>query len=241
MKRWIVPLAIVAAALGAGFGGGYWYAHSPGTASPGDALPVVGRAPHYRLTNQLGDTVDSSAFAGKVQVVTFLFPYCTDYCPLIAAHLKSAAKALSDAGLADRVVFVAFNVDPEDTGTKVMARFLKEYGWDPTNTRMQFLTGKPEEIRKVVTGGFGVDYQKVPESLVDKQERIGEQHDWYTPPPEVKNRLAREAKPDYDVTHNDALVLVDTQGRIRKVFQEADRISDDQLVDAVRRLLAGGR
>ncbi len=237
MKRFALPLVILAVALGAGFGGGYWYAHSANSAN--DPFPVLGRVPDYVLTNQLGRQVRSSSFHGKVQVVTFLFPYCTEYCPLIASHLKSAEQALVAAGLAGKVQFVAFNVDPGDTGPKTMAAFLKQYGWDPANPHMQYLTGKPEEIRRVVTGGFHVDYRKVPESLVRRQTRIAEQHDWYTPPPEVRNRLAQEAKPDYDVTHNDALILVDPEGRMRRIYQDADRISNQELVNAVRHLLGG--
>lgn len=235
VARLLLPLALVAAALGAGFGAGYWYAHGGGARQ--DPFPVLGTAPQYTLTNQLGHSVSSTAFRGKLQVVAFLFPYCTEYCPLIAAHLRSAQQALAAAGLADRVQFVAFNVDPQDTGPAVMAAFLREYGWNPEDTRMQFLTGAPEEIRRVVTGGFGVDYRKVPKALAESQSESAEQHDVYVPPPQVENRLARTHKPDYDVTHNDALVLVDAQGRIRRIFQEADRVSDQALTEAVRRLL----
>ncbi|MEJ2436356.1 MAG: SCO family protein [Pseudolabrys sp.] len=55
-------------------------------------LADLGPAPQYTLTNQLGQTVSSKRFAGKVQVVTFLFPYCTTYCPLIAAHLMGRTR-----------------------------------------------------------------------------------------------------------------------------------------------------
>lgn len=237
-KRLLIPLTVVAAALGAGFGAGYWYAHRGGVGP--DAFPVLGMAPRYTLTNQRGQRVDSARFRGKVQVVAFLFPYCTEYCPLIAAHLKSAEQALAAAGLTRRVQFVAFNVDPEDTGTADMMAFLREYGWNPKDPHMQFLTGAPKTVRSVVTGGFGVDYQKVPEALAASQTRFAEQHDVYVPPPQVVNRLARERKPDYDVTHNDVLVLVDPRGRIRHVYAEADRVSDQALVAAVRRLLGDG-
>lgn len=82
--RWSIPLLTILV-LGAGFGGSYWYAHSRSGASA--SFADLGSAPNYRLTNQLGRTVDSSQFLGKVQVVTVLFPYCTDVCPLLAAHL----------------------------------------------------------------------------------------------------------------------------------------------------------
>lgn len=225
---------IVVLALGAGFGGGYWYAHGGGAAK---AMPVLGKAPQYTLTNQLGSAVDSKSFAGKVQVVTFLFPYCTDYCPLIAAHLVSLEQALEAAGLAGRVQLVAFDVDPAHTGPKTMAAFMRQYGWNPQDTHWQFLTGDPKELRRVVPAGFHVDYEQVPETAARYYAQAAEKQGLYAPPPEVENPLARKADPDYDVTHNDALVLVDTRGRIRRIYEEADRVSNSDLIAAIRRLL----
>lgn len=235
MKQRIVPYFVLfVIALGLGFGGGYWFA---GHRAAGTGLPVIGRAPAYTMTNQLGRTVRSAEFAGKVRVVTFLFPYCTDYCPLIAAHLVSLEKALEKAHLADRVQLVAFNVDPAHTGPKVMAAFMRQYGWDPADTRWQYLTGTPARVREAVTGGFHVDYQRVPESVADSQAEKAERQGLYTPPPEVSNALAAKARPDYDVTHNDALILVDPRGRIRRIYAEADRVPDSALVGVIRRLL----
>lgn len=227
----------VVIALGLGFGGGYWYSHSGRQGGSAHAMPVLGTAPEYTLTNQLGTQVHSASFAGKVQVVTFLFPYCTDYCPLIAAHLVSVERALAAAQLAGRVQLVAFNVDPAHTGPKVMAAFMRQYGWNPKDTRWQYLTGRPGQVRQVVTGGFHVDYEQVPEALADEQARKAEKQGLYSPPPEVENPLAHAADPDYDVTHNDTLILVDGKGRIRRIFSEADRVSDSDLVSAIRELL----
>lgn len=234
-KRVLLTYVSVVIALALGFGGGYWYAHGRGGSA--SSMPVLGTAPEYTLTNQLGAKVDSKSFAGKVQVVSFLFPYCTDYCPLIAAHLVSLERALRAGGLQDRVQFVAFDVDPAHTGPAVLSAFMRQYGWDPKDTRWQFLTGAPGEIRRIVTGGFHVDYQQVPESLAEHQAKEAEKQGLYSPPPEVENPLAKKAGVDYDVTHNDALVLVDERGRIRRIYAEADRVSDSDLVTAIRRLL----
>lgn len=233
MRRLAWTLVILIVALGAGFGAGYWYGHG---GQGGPTFPVLGTAPTYRLTNQLGQPVDSASFAGKIQVVTFLFPYCTDYCPLIASHLVSLAQALAAAGLAGKVQFVAFDVDPAHTDPAVLAAFLRQYGWNPEDTRWQFLTGSPAAIRRVVTGGFHVDYEQVPEALAERQEAAAQRAGLYAPPPRVENSLAQKARPDYDVTHNDALVLVDARGRIRRVYQDADRLSDATLVAAIRYL-----
>lgn len=198
------------------------------------AEPVLGKAPQYQhLVNQLGHSVDSSQFDGKVQVVTFLFPYCTTYCPLIAAHLVGFENLLQQAGLQNKVQLVAFDVDPGDTGPKQMRAFLKEFGWNPQNLHWQYLTGKPKTIRHVVTDGFHIAYRKV-SNKQEAQERGPQQ----TPQPVVVNPLANKVKPGYDVTHNDGLVIVDPQGRIRKVYDQADVVSNQSLLEAVKPLLS---
>lgn len=201
-------------------------------------LPVLGKAPTYHdLTDQLGEHVNSSEFQGKVQVVTFLFPYCTTFCPLIAAHLVGLENTLVRAHLQDRVELVAFNVDPAGTGPKVMSAFLKEYGWNPTNTRWQYLTGTPSEIRRVVTDGYHIAYKKIVDTDSDEPAGPSTGPDALTPQPEVVNPLAEKAHVDYDVDHNDGLIIVDRQGHIRKIYQEADVVSNDRLLSAITALL----
>jgi hypothetical protein len=42
-----------------------------------------------------------------------------------------------------------------------MRIFLQQYGWRPDDSAMEFLTGTPKQIRRVVTGGFHIAYQRV--------------------------------------------------------------------------------
>jgi len=236
--------------VAAGFAVG-WIYHSPAPApvpprdeSPGPRtagepppLPVLGQVPDYTLTDQLGRTVSSASFQGKVRVVTFLFPYCSGYCPLIAHNLLTLERALRTGGMSDRVQLVAFDVDPEGTGPDQLRTFQQQYGWDPHDTRWEFLTGAPDEIRRIVTGAYGVDYRKVSdegEAAAAADSTAGD----VVPEPEVRNDLAAAADVDYDIIHNDLLAVVDTRGRIRQTFGEADRITDDQVVAVIRRLLA---
>lgn len=228
----VFPVALVLAGLVGWVAGMEYYA---GQAKKADE-PVLGLAPHYRdLTNQLGQTVSSGQFNGKVQVVTFLFPYCTTYCPLIAAHLVGLENLLKDAGLQNQVEIVAFNVDPAGTGPAQMRAFLKEYHWDPSDPHWQYLTGKPKAIRRIVTGGYHVSYQKV----VDGQDD-SPQGPELTPQPDVVNPLATKAHVNYDISHNDGLVLVDPQGRIRKIYAQADVVSNRTLLKAIKQLLTTG-
>ncbi|MGH8273949.1 MAG: SCO family protein [Gammaproteobacteria bacterium] len=230
----MIGLVSVVAVLGLGFGGGYWYAHAHQGSS---TLPNLGKAPTYRLTNQLGKAVTSRSFRGKVRIVTFLFPYCTEYCPLIAAHLVSLERVIKAAGLANQVQIVAFNVDPRHTGPKVLSAFMRQYGWNPHNTHWQFLTGSAQQIRRVVTGSYHIDYQQVPEALSDREAKEAEKQGIYNPPPQVPNPLAAKARPDYDVTHNDAITLVGRRGYIRRYYNPATQVPTRTLMRAVRRLL----
>ncbi|MEJ2645224.1 MAG: SCO family protein [Gammaproteobacteria bacterium] len=209
---------------------------SAGAGQAGPAAPVLGDAPAYHgLINQLGQPVDSSQFRGKVQVVTFLFPYCTTYCPLIAAHLVGLENLLRAAGEQSQVQIIAFNVDPSGTGPRQMSAFLREYGWNPADLHWQYLTGKPARIRHVVRDGFHIAYQRVADQDTPSSSN-GESEQ--TPQPEVVNPLAEKAHARYDITHNDGLVLVDAQGRIRKIYDQADVVSNRRLLTAIQPLLA---
>ena len=235
---YLLSIVLAAAIIAMAFVGGYWYAQHRSAAR--DAIPILGNAPAYTLTNQLGKTVSSTSFRGKVQLVTFLSPYCTGYCPLIALNLASLEKALEAGGLAGQVQFVAFDVDPEHTGPSAMAAFLQQYGWDPNGPHWQFLTGSPEAIRTVVTKGFFIDYEQVSEEQQDAEAEEARRQGRYVPEPEVANPLADQAKPDYAVIHNDALVIVDPKGRLRVVYDEASRVSNAELLATISQLAAGG-
>jgi len=229
MKKSFVVTTLVLVGLGCFMAG--WLLRP--AAQHRQPLPVLGTVPDYTLTDQLGRPVASTAFAGKVRVVTFLFPYCTSYCPLIAHNFVSLAGVLQTAGLDAKVQLVSFNVDPENTGIDQMRTFQRQYGWNPEDPRWAYLTGKPEQIRHIVRDAFHIYYKKVRTGHDEGEEGEGT----HIPELVVGNRLAEQAQVGYDIVHNDALVIVDTQGRIRKYFSEADRISDDQLIEVIRQLL----
>lgn len=232
MRRILPYLLMPIVLVGGGFFAG-WYMHSD--VRPKETLPVLDQAPDYTLTNQLGQAVSSSAFKGKVRVVTFLFTYCRGYCPLIAHNFMTLEQLLRTSGMADQVQLVAFNVDPKNTGPTQMKAFQQQYGWDPENHRWEFLTGSPKEIRRVVTDGYHVYFQKVTDD--DEGDKTDKESGDSIPEPVVENKIADEAGVDYDIIHNDMLAIVDAQGRIRKVFGDADRVSDKQILDVIQQLL----
>lgn len=202
------------------------------------SLPILGTTPDYVMTNQLGEKVSAASLRGKVQLVTFLFPYCTTLCPLIAAHLADLEKlGLAPAGIADKVAIVSFDVDPANTGPAQMRAFLRQYGWDPHDRHWQYLVAPPAEMRRVVSQGFSVWYKRV--SLADEAKSGSSEP--AASQPEVVNPLAAQSHADYDVVHNDRLELVDAQGRIRRIYDAADTVGWQDLLAQIQQLLAQQR
>ncbi|MBO0739143.1 MAG: SCO family protein [Alphaproteobacteria bacterium] len=224
----MIPLAAV---YGFFLGEGQGTAHST-------ALPVLGTAPDYSMTNQLEQQVSSKSFRGKVQIVSFLFPYCTTMCPLIAAHLANLESlGLDPAGLGNDVQIVSFNLDPASTGPKEMRAFLTQYGWKPEDLRWQYLVGSANDIHRVVTDGFGVGYERVS----DTEQGAAQTGNFAVVQPEVMNKLADSAHVDYDIIHDDVLEIVDQQGRIRKTYDNADTVDWRELLSAARSLVTEAR
>lgn len=230
---WLL-LALGMMAIGVGMGWVLGRTRAPARSS----LPILGAAPVFRgFTNQLGQKVDSNQFYGQIQVVTFLFPYCTSYCPLITNHLLGLETLLQEAGWQNQVQIVAFDVDPWHTGPAQMRAFLQEYGWDPHDLRWQFLDASPEQVLRVVRNGYHVDFQQV--SLTSEQADIASEKasGTYIPQPEVANPLAAKVRPEYDIAHNDVLVLIGPKGRIRWISTEADTVSNRRLLPLIQALL----
>ncbi len=231
-----VGLLLAVGMLTLGMGLGWLLGRAQTSVKP--LLPILGVAPAFHdFRNQLGQQVSSTQFHGKIQVVTFLYPYCTSYCPLLANHLLGLETLLREAGWQNQVQIVAFDVDPWHTGPAQMRAFLQEYGWDPHDLRWQFLVARPEQVLQVVRDGYHVDFQQV--SLTSEQADIASEKasGTYIPQPEVANPLAARVHPAYDIVHNDVLVLIDPKGRIRWMSTEADTVSNRKLLPLIRTLL----
>jgi protein SCO1 len=225
-----VPLLIVSAAGGLGY---VALQDKPGNYVSNKE--DLGTAPPWTLTDQNGKTVSSTAFAGKVQVVTYLFPYCTTFCPAETHVLASLEADLKDAGLAGkRVQLVAFNVDPEDTGPAQMRTFLQQYGVNPKDPSWSFVTGSPADISHVVQDGYHVYFQKI--LLTDEAKQIAQEKllGEYTTEPVVPNALQAAAKPNYDIVHNDQIDVVAPDGHVASIFAAGASVSETDLYEAVQ-------
>lgn len=88
-----------------------------------DALPAL-PAPGFNLTDQAGRAMSLSDFRGKVVVLEFLDPHCTDICPIVSREFIDAYHDLGPA--AGKVVFAGVNVNPYHTRVADVLAFSSE-------------------------------------------------------------------------------------------------------------------
>jgi protein SCO1/2 len=207
---------------------------APVTAGPG---PV---APHWDLRDQNGREVSSEDLDGKVRVVSFLFPFCTTYCPVTARSLAQLEDELRGTPLADRVEVVVFNVDPTGADRGDMRSFWRHFGGDPHDPHVAFLTGPPATIRHVVTDGYKVAYSRVTTADQEADATAADASGTSVDQPEVPNPVASRAGVDYDVVHNDVIEIVGPDGRIDRVLDQASDVPEPTLLRAVKEVAAGG-
>ena len=112
-------------------------------------------APGFTLTDQDGRVLPLSAFRGKVVVLEFMDPHCTDICPIVSDEFTSAYRDLGK--LAGKVVFAAVNVNQYHTAVTDVAAFSREHQLT-TIPDWHFLTGPVPSLR-AVWRDYDVDVQ----------------------------------------------------------------------------------
>jgi protein SCO1/2 len=110
----------------------------------GNEAPEGFTVASFELPDDEGRLVRSAELRGKAFAVTFLDTQCTEACPLIAAQMGEALRALGD----DRseVEALAISVDPiRDTPARIEA-FLRRYR---AKGELRYLDGTVAELRPV--------------------------------------------------------------------------------------------
>jgi cytochrome oxidase Cu insertion factor (SCO1/SenC/PrrC family) len=82
------------------------------------------RAPGFTLTDQAGHVLSLASFRGRVVVLEFMDPHCTDICPIVSQEFIDAYRDLGR--LAPRVVFLAVNVNRYHLHVSDVASFSAE-------------------------------------------------------------------------------------------------------------------
>ena len=126
--------------------------------APRQPAPLAGTriGGHFTLTDQHGQRISDTRFAGKYRIMYFGYTYCPDVCPVDVQNIAGAMRLLdkSDPALASRIVPIFVTVDPERDTPPVLKQFVSAF-----HPRMIGLTGSPAEIAAVAKE-FAIYYHK---------------------------------------------------------------------------------
>lgn len=109
-------------------------------------------APDFALTDQRGSPIQLSGLRGRVVLLAFLDPRCTDICPLTALHLREVAEQLELS--ASEIALLAVNVNPDATSREDVAEASTRWG-NGALENWHFLTATPSEL-EAVRAAYGV-------------------------------------------------------------------------------------
>lgn len=176
-----------------------------GTSFFGTVIEDRRPAPEFRLTDQFGNAVSMKQYGeDAVVILTFLYTYCPDICPIVAQHLRSIQQSLS--GDAANVSILVVSVDPERDTVERAMEYSEDWGMMP---HWAFLVGSEDELRPVWEA-YAIA------ALVDGEGLAGKASTARTGG-EVGgvDALRSEIASRYSVTHQAPIYLIDREWRIR--------------------------
>jgi protein SCO1/2 len=110
----------------------------------------------FTLTDQNGQRVSDTAFAGKYRLVYFGFTFCPDVCPTDMQVLGAGLRQFeaSDATRGARVQPIFISVDPARDTPPVLRQFVANF-----HPRFVGLTGSAAEVAQVARA-YGIFYDR---------------------------------------------------------------------------------
>ncbi len=107
--------------------------------------PVV-QAPDFHLIDQNGKPISLSGLKGKVIVLEFMDPECTDICPIVSQEFIQANRLMGKN--AANVEFVGVNVNQYHKSQSEILSFSREHGLTQLSN-WHFLTGSTHDLQQV--------------------------------------------------------------------------------------------
>jgi protein SCO1/2 len=131
------------AVLAAGCGGGGKSGEDPADFQ-GILLPDQPLAPNFRLRDQNGRLVSLAGQRGHWVMLTFLYTWCPDVCPVIAGNLNTALRTPTAKRAGLRVLSVS--VDPVRDTPRAAREYVRNHRLLPT---FRWLLGSVPELSPV--------------------------------------------------------------------------------------------
>jgi protein SCO1 len=138
---------------------------APPTQLPLDSAPLAGAAigGAYTLTDQTGQSRQSSEWDGSYQIVYFGYTSCPDICTPDTQNLMAGLKLFeqSEPKLAAKIQPLFITIDPQRDTPGILAQFVRAF-----HPRLIGLTGTPEQIA-AVSKSFAIYSNRVEGSAPD--------------------------------------------------------------------------
>lgn len=150
--------------------------------------PAVRQLAKFRMTDQLGQEVDSEKLRGKIAVVSFFFTQCQGICPMTTRNLKTLQEKFRGD---DRFVILSFSITPTIDDTKTLRKFARTNQIDARRWRL--MTGERDAIYALARDSFGADT--------------------FSPAENAEMKL----KPE-DFLHSENVYLLDGEQKLRGVY-----------------------
>ncbi len=113
----------------------------------GTILNPPQRATDFTLVDQFGESVSLSQKRGEVVVLTFLYTYCPDICPVVASHLTDIHEQLAkDGDIVKAFSIIAVSVDPERDTVERAHEYSTQYGM---LSDWAYLVGTESELSEI--------------------------------------------------------------------------------------------
>lgn len=161
----------------------------------------------FALTERSGKKVTDKDLRGQVWIGSFIFTRCNGPCPAVTGTMARLQADLKDELKAGKLKLVTFTVDPERDDLKALNEYANNRQADPNN--WLFLTGDEKAVHKLLQEQF-------------KQA--------------VERKLGPDVKPGDEFGHSTRLILVDTKGVIRGMY---DGLPDEEMPDGKERFEDG--
>ena len=113
-------------------------------------LPVIDRAPDFRLSDVNDKAVTLHDTDGKIRLVSFFYTSCPDICQTTNYNLVSLDKKLAEKGLQKDTNLISISFDSERDTTDHLKKYIAAGQFDRPG--WLFLRGEKDEINKAVKG-----------------------------------------------------------------------------------------
>ncbi len=157
----------------------------------------LGTVSSFSLIDHEGNKFREKQLSGHIWVVDFIFTRCRGQCRNMTRNMDKLRNHLPNS-----VRFLSISVDPSFDRPDVLRDYRSEM--NVNHPDWWFLTGKENEIKKLIMGSFNLAYGKAPEDS------------------------------DNLLTHSNRFVLLDGKRRIRGYYRSGDEKELEQLTKDVR-------